>query len=197
MNPAQKFDKAVTISKGLVVTDISKLRVVSEPLKTRHGVKAVVEKIKEAMKHTWVDGVGLTAIQIGIPKRIAYLKFDDGQEVTLINPVITKFSGDLLLEKEGCLSIPDAWTPVVRNSEITVIVDGLNGKERVFTNFKARAIQHEIDLMDGILNIDKKAKLIKKRHTNTTPGEDRSNRYKKRRDKAKAQKKSRKKNRKK
>lgn len=187
----------------MIVTDLKILRQVSQPLKTMYGVKTTVEKLKKALKTGWTEGVGLTAIQIGIPKRIAWLKFDDGEEITLINPKIIDRSKEKLLEKEGCLSIFNVWTPVVRSKIILVDINSFAGEDEltrectVYKDFKARAIQHIIDLMDGILPIDKEAKLIKKKQTNTTPEEDRANRNKAKRDKAKRAKKARQKNRKK
>jgi len=152
----------------MIVTDLKILRQVSQPLKTMYGVKTTVEKLKKALKTGWTEGVGLTAIQIGIPKRIAWLKFDDGEEITLINPKIIDRSKEKLLEKEGCLSIFNVWTPVVRSKIILVDINSFAGEDEltrectVYKDFKARAIQHIIDLMDGILPIDKEAKLVKK-----------------------------------
>ena len=101
-------------------------------------------------------GAGLAANQIGIPLRVCVVKGDDNQHYALVNPVLVKGEGSQI-GYEGCLSFP-GWMGEVERYE-TVVVKGLNrkGKEvRIKSaGFTARAFQHEIDHLDGILFTDR------------------------------------------
>lgn len=101
------------------------------------------------------DGVGLAAPQVGVSLRVIILDVGDGL-IELINPVITASSG-CELGTEGCLSIPGVFGEVERFTEVTV--EGLNrfGKKVKITGtgLLSRALQHEIDHLEGILFIEK------------------------------------------
>jgi len=101
-------------------------------------------------------GVGLAAPQIGVSLRVCVVKGDENQLYGLVNPVIVKAEGSQV-GYEGCLSIP-GWVGEVERYE-KVLVKGLNrrGKEvRIkASGFTARAFQHEIDHLDGILFTDR------------------------------------------
>jgi peptide deformylase len=101
-------------------------------------------------------GAGLAAPQIGVPLRVCVVKGDDNQVVGLVNPELVKGEG-VQVGYEGCLSYP-GWVGEVARYE-TVVVKGRNrrGKEvRIkSTGFTARAYQHEIDHLDGVLFIDR------------------------------------------
>ena len=101
-------------------------------------------------------GAGLAANQIGVPLRVCVVKGDDNQHYGLVNPVLVKGEGTQT-GYEGCLSFP-GWVGQVERYE-TVVVKGLNrkGKEvRIKSSgFTARAFQHEIDHLDGILFTDR------------------------------------------
>ncbi len=101
-------------------------------------------------------GAGLAAPQIGVGLRVCVVKGDENQHYGLVNPVIVKAEGSQV-GYEGCLSIP-GWVGEVERYE-TVVVKGLNrrGKEvRIkASGFTARAFQHEIDHLDGILFTDR------------------------------------------
>lgn len=101
------------------------------------------------------DGVGLAAPQVGISLRVIIIDAGDGL-LELINPVLIESEGE---EKgtEGCLSVPGIYGEVQRFSK--VVVEGLNrnGKRvRIAgTGLLARALQHEMDHLDGVLFIEK------------------------------------------
>jgi peptide deformylase len=100
------------------------------------------------------DGVGLAAPQIGVSKRVIIVNVGDVL-VELINPVILAKEGENSAE-EGCLSIPNMTGDVVRATKIRV--QGLNRQGKLSEiqaeNLLARALQHEIDHLEGILFID-------------------------------------------
>lgn len=101
------------------------------------------------------EGVGLAAPQVGILRRICVV--DIGEDlIELVNPVITEKSGEQL-GSEGCLSIPDRYEEVKRPMKVTVRAQDRNGNNFTIKaeGFKARALCHEIDHLDGILYIDR------------------------------------------
>jgi peptide deformylase len=100
-------------------------------------------------------GVGLAANQVGVAERVAVV--DTGNDpLILINPVILERSGSQV-EEEGCLSIPEVFADVERAQCVLIETTTLDGaRTRVEAEgFKARAIQHEIDHLDGILFFDR------------------------------------------
>src|SRR6266851_4254678 len=103
-----------------------------------------------------VPGAGLAANQIGVPLRVCVVKGEENQHWGLVNPVLVKGEGSQV-GYEGCLSFP-GWVGEVERFE-TGVVKGLNrkGKEiRVKSSgFTARAFQHELDHLDGILFTDR------------------------------------------
>ena len=109
------------------------------------------------------EGVGLAAPQIGILRRYCIIDVGDGI-IELVNPVIESMSGEQTGE-EGCLSIPNRYESVTRPMTVTVRAQDRKGNSFTITaeGFKARAICHEIDHLDGILYIDKTDKKICRR----------------------------------
>lgn len=101
------------------------------------------------------SGVGLAAPQIGVSKRIIVLDLD-GEFHILINPELVETSGEEDESQEGCLSVPGVDAPVVRKRRACVRGLNLEGKEIEVggEGLIARALQHEIDHLDGVLFID-------------------------------------------
>jgi peptide deformylase len=100
-------------------------------------------------------GVGLAAPQVGVSKRIIVVDVGEGL-IELINPVIYEASGEVT-DTEGCLSVPEWMGDVSRASNIAVRGLDRNGGEQDISaaGFLARALQHEIDHLEGILFTDK------------------------------------------
>lgn len=97
------------------------------------------------------DGVGLSCNQIGMPYRACILATTPF--ICMFNPVIVATSDDTNVEEEGCLSIPNLLVKIRRYDVVRVRYAEPSGKvmTRQFEMFTARAIQHEIDHLDGIL----------------------------------------------
>lgn len=95
--------------------------------------------------------VGLTCIQIGVPKRVILVKQGESF-VPFINPMIIKKSPKTYIAREGCLSL-DGLREVKRHHSIKVIWTDLNGKRKAkeFSGFIAEILQHEIDHCEGVL----------------------------------------------
>jgi peptide deformylase len=99
------------------------------------------------------DGVGLAAPQVGIPKQIAVVDIGDAHgKIELINPVIIDQQGEQI-GPEGCLSFPRLFGEVKRANYIKVRAQNRRGKVFVLEaeGFLSRALQHEIDHLNGIL----------------------------------------------
>ncbi len=103
------------------------------------------------------NGVGLSAVQVGILKRVVVIDIDDGNGViTLINPQIIKTKGEQEVE-EGCLSFPNQYAKMIRPKEIVVEALDRSGKKITIKSkdLLAQAIAHECDHLDGIVFVDK------------------------------------------
>ena len=120
-------------------------------------INARVKKISEAMVEAMLraNGLGLAAPQMGIDERIIALDID-GEFYVLINPEIVELSEETEEATEGCLSVPGIDAPVIRR--VHAVVRGYTLDEKEITlegeGLMARAIQHEIDHLNGILFID-------------------------------------------
>jgi peptide deformylase len=125
------------------------------------GVRALVADLYDTMRAA--KGVGLASNQIGVARRVAVAAADD-REVVLVNPVIVEADGAETAE-EGCLSIPDIFAEVTRATRVVVeTTDEQGARRRVEgTGLFARAIQHEIDHLDGILFLDRISPLKRRR----------------------------------
>ncbi|WP_110932275.1 peptide deformylase [Paenibacillus bouchesdurhonensis] len=139
--------------------------IVHEPDEVLHQVAKEVKKITPNVQKLLTDmadtmydaeGVGLAAPQIGILKRMIVIDVgDDHGLIELINPEIVASEGEQF-GPEGCLSIPGYRGDVRRAMEVTVKGLDRNGKEVTYTGTEllARAFQHEIDHLNGVLYTD-------------------------------------------
>jgi peptide deformylase len=120
------------------------------------GLRQLVDDMFESMYVA--HGIGLAAPQIGIPKRLTVidLSFQKSPEekIALINPEVVTKEGKIF-EEEGCLSLPDIREKVSRAARVKIRAQDLEGNwfEREADELLARAFQHEIDHLDGILFI--------------------------------------------
>jgi len=156
--------------------------ILTEPNKILRQVSKEVEKVGEEEKKIMDDmletmyqanGIGLAAIQIGIPKRIIVIDLAKGEEkknpMYFVNPVIKNKNQNLATYEEGCLSVPDQFAEVNRPSTCEVEYLDYNGEKKILKaeGLVATCIQHEMDHLQGILFIDylsklKKSMIIKK-----------------------------------
>ncbi|HWA31287.1 MAG TPA: peptide deformylase [Rhizomicrobium sp.] len=153
----------MTIRPILTAPD-PRLKVVSEPVAKVDGeIRTLVDDMVETMYEA--DGIGLAAIQIGVPKRILVMDIDqkDGKKNprAFINPVITWASEEMATFEEGCLSVPEIWDEVERPARIKAEYldrDG-NKQELEAEGLLATCLQHEMDHLNGILFVDHLSKL--------------------------------------
>jgi peptide deformylase len=137
------------------------LHLLGSPVLRQHS--EVVPSVDEDVRRLIADmfetmdaakGIGLAANQVGVARRVAVVDVDDDRFV-MVNPRIVETEGRASAE-EGCLSIPDIFADVTRPDR--VVVEALDAEGRPYRKeaigLKARAIQHEIDHLDGILFLD-------------------------------------------
>jgi peptide deformylase len=119
-------------------------------------VRRLVDDLFETMQAA--KGVGLAANQLGIARRVAVVDVgpEDAPPLVLINPRIVQVSDDVETAEEGCLSIPEIFGEVERPLRVTL--EALDREGRPYraevSGYKARAVQHEIDHLDGVLFLD-------------------------------------------
>jgi peptide deformylase len=150
--------------RDIIILPDPRLRLVSDPVK---AIDAETRKLVEDMLETMyaAPGIGLAAIQVGVPKRVVTLdlaKQDEPlQPQVFINPEITWSSEEKGVYEEGCLSIPEYYEEVERPARVKVKFLDLEGKPQEIEadGLLATCIQHEIDHLNGVLFIDHISKL--------------------------------------
>lgn len=122
------------------------------------SVLKLLDNLNDTLQAT-ETGIGLAAPQIGISKRVVVVHLDD-EVYELINPEIIKKEG-LEIDSEGCLSVPGLIGQVARAQKVIVKALNREGEEVEISGegLLARAFQHEIDHLEGILFIDKAVKI--------------------------------------
>lgn len=135
------------------------LRQISDPIER---VDDEVRKLADDMLATMYDapGVGLAAIQVGIPRRLLVLDVAGDEQapqpLVMINPEILTLGPEMRSYEEGCLSIPDVRIDIERPASIVVRYVDRSGDLQTLTatGLLATAVQHEIDHLNGKLIID-------------------------------------------
>jgi peptide deformylase len=131
------------------------LRKVSEEVKDPTSVETkqlILDMIKTLRAN---NGLGLAAPQVGKNLRICIIEIEN-ELFVLINPEIKSLSKEKISSEEGCLSFPNKFLEINRHKRIKVKATDLNGKKQIIRarGLLARAIQHEIDHLNGVLIVD-------------------------------------------
>lgn len=128
-------------------------------VKIDRKVKRLLDDMAQTMYGA--DGVGLAAPQVGVSLRVIVLDAGDGL-IELINPVLSECEGSEC-STEGCLSIPGIFGEVERGASVKVEGFDREGKKVCIaaTGLLARALQHEIDHLEGVLFIDRATSIHK------------------------------------
>ena len=142
------------------------LRQVSEPVLT---VGKEEQKLMDDMLETMysANGIGLAAIQIGVPKRIIVMDIGDREKekkpMYFVNPSIKNKNSKFSTYEEGCLSVPEQFAEIDRPSTCEVEYLDYNGNKKILkaSGLLATCIQHEMDHLEGVLFIDYLSKLKK------------------------------------
>jgi peptide deformylase len=145
---------------------VFEIRIYGDPVLRRTGARVTafddeLRRFADEMAATMreKDGVGLAATQVGRAIQLAVIDTTAGEKPSfiLINPKIVYSSEEQVEEEEGCLSVPTIRLPVKRSSVVSVTAQNIDGKEYTIERAEgllARALQHEIDHLNGILFID-------------------------------------------
>ena len=142
------------------------LRKISQPVeKVGKEEKLLMDDMLETMYAA--NGIGLAAIQIGVPKRIIVMDLgrEDGKKEPryFVNPIIKNKDKSKSTYEEGCLSVPNQFAEIDRPSKCEIEYLDYNGEKKILkaTGLLATCIQHEMDHLEGILFIDYLSKLKK------------------------------------
>jgi peptide deformylase len=142
-------------------------------------ISTPVEAVDDALRVLIADmfetmydapGIGLAAVQVGVPKRLLVIDLQEKDEETdenireprvFINPEILEESEELAVYNEGCLSVPEQYADVARPAVIKARWLDEHGKqhEQVLDGLIATCLQHEMDHLEGILFVDHLSKL--------------------------------------
>jgi peptide deformylase len=145
------------------------LRQISSPVEAiTPEVQALIDDMFETMYAA--PGIGLAAIQVGVPSRILVIDLQDPEEedgepvrnpMTFINPEILRSAETIVPYQEGCLSVPDQYAEVERPDSIRARWLDRDGKvhEEELDGLLATCLQHEIDHLEGVLFIDHLSRL--------------------------------------
>ena len=151
-------------------------KILTEPNKLLRQISEPVEKVGEEERKLMDDmldtmyaapGIGLAAVQIGVPKRIIVMdisKEENKKEpMYFVNPIIKNKNIEKARYEEGCLSVPDQFAEIERPSACDVEYLDYYGKKKTLkaNGLLATCIQHEMDHLEGILFIDYLSKLKK------------------------------------
>ena len=161
------------MSVKTIITEPNKiLRQISTPVKNvGKDEQSLMDDMLETMYAA--DGIGLAAIQIGIPKRIIVMDISwtkgEKKPMYFVNPVIKNKDNDKSIYEEGCLSVPNQFAEIERPKNCEVEYLNYKGEKKLLKaeGLLATCIQHEMDHLEGILFIDylsklKKSMIIKK-----------------------------------
>jgi peptide deformylase len=148
----------------LVKAPDPRLKLVSQPVAE---VDAALRRFMDDMVDTMyaANGIGLAAIQIGVPTRVAVIDLDPGgpnsKVLYIVNPRIVDASGELSTYHEGCLSVPEQYAEVMRPDKIRARWQDATGKayEEEIDGLLAVCLQHEMDHLEGVLFIDHLSRL--------------------------------------
>ncbi|MGA0602446.1 peptide deformylase [Caulobacter sp. KR2-114] len=160
----------MTIRPILTVdADMAVLKQVSAPVdRVDDDLRALMDDMLETMYDA--PGIGLAAIQVGVPKRVIVMDLARGEEEEpqpryFVNPEILWASEDTLPYEEGCLSIPEIYDEVERPAKVRLRYLDYNGAvvEEEAEGLYAVCIQHEMDHLEGVLFIDHLSRLKRER----------------------------------
>lgn len=153
----------------IIETPDPRLRTVSTPVEAIDSeLQTLIDDMFETMYAA--PGIGLAAIQVGVPKRLLVIDLQEEQDEeekpikeprVFINPEILETSEQLQIYQEGCLSVPDQYADVERPATVRARWQDREGKthEEQLEGLLAVCLQHEMDHLEGILFIDHLSRL--------------------------------------
>ena len=155
----------MTVKRILTIPDPLLRKKSSRVEEVNNDIQKLMNDMLETMYNA--PGIGLAAIQIGVPKRVVVIDISKEENkkkpMYFVNPEVTWKSDVNSTYEEGCLSIPNQFAKIERPDKCKVKFLDFNGKEKEikFEGLLATCIQHEIDHLNGVLFIDYLSKLKK------------------------------------
>jgi peptide deformylase len=150
--------------KPVLTAPDPRLKAVSDSVgRVDDEVRRLIDDMIESMYAA--DGIGLAAIQLGVPKRVIVMDLDqkEGKKNprVFVNPKILWKSEEMATFEEGCLSVPEIWEDVERPARIRAEYVDRDGVQQILEadGLLATCLQHEMDHLEGILFIDHLSKL--------------------------------------
>lgn len=150
--------------RRIITAPDPRLKVKSEPVdRVDDEVRALMDDMLETMYDA--PGIGLAAVQVGVPKRIIVMDLSKDDEPNLpryfVNPVIFDTAEELSIYEEGCLSVPEMYEEVERPAKAKCRYLDYDGNEQILEaeGMLATCLQHEMDHLEGILFIDHLSRL--------------------------------------
>jgi len=152
-----------------VDADMAVLKQVSKPVvAVDDDLRALMDDMLETMYEA--PGIGLAAIQVGVPKRVIVMDISRGEDAPreprhFVNPEILSASEETAPYEEGCLSVPDIYDEVERPARVRLRYLNYQGEavEEDADGLYATCIQHEIDHLNGVLFLDHLSRLKRER----------------------------------
>ena len=137
--------------KKKIITDIVYLKQKSIPIDSLHLIPTIIKDLEDSLKE--VKGIGLTAIQIGIPLQVAIIRIPNKEPINLYNPKIIEKS-DPIKFNERCLSVPGL--DIITRRYENVFWENGDGRKYASYGIEAIVVQHEIDHINGLTILDRK-----------------------------------------
>ena len=153
----------MTIRPILIAPDPRLKAIAKDVAKVDGKIRTLIDDMLESMYHA--DGVGLAAVQIGVPLKVIVMDLDqkDGKNKpqAFVNPKLLWTSEELATAEEGCLSVPEIWEEVERPARMRCEYQGRDGVKQTVEaeGMLATCLQHEMDHLNGILFIDHLSRL--------------------------------------
>ena len=155
----------MTVRPVITAPDPRLQAISTEVEKVDGAIRALIDDMTDSMYAA--DGIGLAAVQIGVPKRVLVIDLDqkEGKKnpIAYINPKILWASDEMAVFEEGCLSVPEIWDDVERPAGIRCQYLDRDGRAQILEaeGLLATCLQHEMDHLNGVLFIDHLSRLKK------------------------------------
>jgi len=155
LDPEREARRRLALAQIRQYPDVA-LRMTARPVEDFDDeLRSLTERMERLM--TDALGIGLAATQVGIIRRLFVFQPNEDDVAVVVNPEIVERSDETSVADEGCLSIQGVLVPVERSTEITLVGRNEEGEEVRYEldDIYARAAQHELDHLDGVLIIDR------------------------------------------
>ena len=155
LDPERVARKRLALAQIRQYPDVA-LKMTARPVEEfDDDLRRLVERMKLLMRDA--SGIGLAATQVGVLQRLFVFQMNEEDVVAVVNPEVAERSDETEVDDEGCLSIQGVLVPVERPATITLVGRDESGAEVEYRleDIYARAAQHELDHLDGVLIIDR------------------------------------------